>query len=636
MDTQSQRAKHVILGTAGHIDHGKTELVKALTGVDTDRLQEEKERGITIELGFARFDLPSGNSLGVVDVPGHEKFVKTTVAGIGGMDIILLVIAADEGVMPQTREHLDIIDLLGVRSGIIALTKADLVSPDEIELAHDEAQELIEGTSLEGAAIIPVSSVTRDGLDELTAELDRLVTHVTERSSAGVARLPIDRAFTLAGHGTVVTGTLWSGRIKQGDKLAIYPQDRQTRVRSVQVHDHAVDEAVAGQRTALGIHGVSKDELSRGDTLGTPGALHVTHMIDARLRMVTDIKPIKNRTRVHLHLGTAEVLARVVLLESDWLRAGDESLVQLHLESPVVAEKDDLFVIRSYSPVTTIGGGRVLDPAPRRHKRMKDDVLESLTVLEEGEVGDIVLHKLGEAGIEGLADADVAGLAGASATELLDGLLSEGRLERLGGRTLTSSRYDELKSRTEELLLEFASASPLEWGMSAEELRTRLSKRLERGVLDAVLAALADDGKISRRSDLVRLGSGDVDLTDEQSRLEAEIETMLRTAGATPPTLDELKQELGGKDFDPIIKLLAETGRVIKVTSTLLFHPDVITDMRKALADYFDGGETQLGVPQFKDMVGVTRKYAIPLLEYFDREGTTMRSGNVRLRGHRR
>jgi selenocysteine-specific elongation factor len=478
--------------------------------------------------------------------------------------------------------------------------------------------------------------VTRDGLDELTAELERLVGQVAERSSAGVARLPIDRAFTLAGHGTVVTGTLWSGRIKQGDKLVIYPQGKETRVRSVQVHDHAVDEAVAGQRTALGIHGVSKDELSRGDTLGTPNTLHVTHMIDAKLRMVTDIKPIKNRTRVHLHLGTAEVLARVVLLESDWLRPGEESLVQLRLESPVVAEKDDLFVIRSYSPVTTIGGGRVLDPTPKRHKRMKDDVLESLTVLEEGEAGDIVLHKLEEAGIEGLSDADVAGLTGASATELLNGLLFEGKLERLGGRILTSSRYDELKSRTQELLKQFAEGSPLEWGMSAEELRTRLSKKLERGVLDVVLGALAEEGKISKRSDLVHLGSGDVDLTDEQSRLAAEIEATLRTAGATPPTLDELKQELGGKDFDAIIKLLAETGRILKVTTTLFFHPDAVAEMRKVIADYFDGGETQLGVPQFKDMVGVTRKYAIPLLEYFDREGTTMRSGNVRLRGHRR
>jgi selenocysteine-specific elongation factor len=627
--------KHVILGTAGHIDHGKTELIRALTGVDTDRLREEKERGISIELGFARFDLPSGNSLGVVDVPGHEKFVKTTVAGIGGMDIILLVIAADEGVMPQTREHLDIIDLLGVRSGIVALTKTDLVSSEEIELAHDEAAELIEGTSLDGAAIIPVSSLSRDGLDELTVELERLVAQVVERSSAGAARLPIDRAFTLEGHGTVVTGTLWSGRIKQGDKLEIYPQGKETRVRSVQVHDHAVDEAVAGQRTALGIHGVSKDQLARGDTLGTSGALHVTQMLDARLRMVTDAKPVKNRTRVHLHLGTAEVLARIVLLESDWLRAGEESLVQLRLESPVVAEKDDLFVIRSYSPVTTIGGGRVLDPTPKRHKRMKDDVLEGLAVLEEGEASDIVLHRVEESGIEGMSDADISSQA-PGATELLEALLADGQLERLGGRILTASRYDELKSGTEKLLKQFADGSPLEWGMSAEELRGRLSKKLERGVLDAVLNALADEGLISRRGDLVRLGSGDVDLTDEQAKLAERIETRLAEAGPTPPTLDELRQELGGKDFDAMQKLLVETGRVIKVTSTLLFHPDAIAVMRRAIGGYFDGGETQLGVPQFKDMVGVTRKYAIPLLEYFDREGTTIRSGNVRVRGHRR
>jgi selenocysteine-specific elongation factor len=310
-------------------------------------------------------------------------------------------------------------------------------------------------------------------------------------------------------------------------------------------------------------------------------------------------------------------------------------LVQLRLESPVVAEKDDLFVIRSYSPVTTIGGGRVLDPTPKRHKRMKDDVLEGLAVLEDGEAGDIVLHRVEGSGIEGMSGADVESQA-PGAGELLEQLLAEGKLERLGGRFLTASRYDELKSGTEKLLKQFANGSPLEWGMSAEELRGRLSKKLERGVLDAVLEALADEGRISRRGDLVRLGSGDVDLTEEQSRLAERIEARLAEAGTTPPTLDELRQELGGKDFDAMQKLLVETGRVVKVTSTLLFHPDVIASLRKTIGDYFDGGETQLGVPQFKDMVGVTRKYAIPLLEFFDREGTTIRSGNVRVRGQRR
>jgi selenocysteine-specific elongation factor len=310
--------------------------------------------------------------------------------------------------------------------------------------------------------------------------------------------------------------------------------------------------------------------------------------------------------------------------------------VQLRLESPIVAEKDDLFVIRSYSPVHTIGGGRVLDPTPKRHKRMKEDVIESLTVLDEGEAEDVVLHRVEEAGIEGMADAEVAGLAGESTQELVDELLSGGKLVRLGGRILSAARADELKTRIQEILKRFSEGSPLEWGMSAEELRTRLSKKLERGVLDAALAAMASDALISRRGDLVRLGGADVELTEHQSRLAESIESRLAAAGASPPTLDELRQELGGKDFDAMVKLLAETGRIVKVTSTLLFHPDVIADMRKAIGDHFEGGERELGVPQFKDMVGVTRKYAIPLLEYFDREGTTMRSGNVRLRGHRR
>jgi len=279
--------KHVILGTAGHIDHGKTELIKALTGVDTDRLREEKERGISIELGFARFDLPSGVTLGVVDVPGHERFVKTTLAGAAGMDLVLLVIAADEGVMPQTREHLDIVDLLGIRAGVVALTKTDLVGEEEIELAREEAEELLAGTSLAGAPIVPVSSVSGDGLPDLVRELEALVAGVVERSAAGPARLPVDRVFSLAGHGTIVTGTLWAGTVSPGDKLEIYPSERSARVRSVQVHDQPVERAEAGQRVALGLAGVSKDDLSRGDTVGAPRALHVTHMLDARLRLKT-------------------------------------------------------------------------------------------------------------------------------------------------------------------------------------------------------------------------------------------------------------------------------------------------------------------------------------------------------------
>jgi selenocysteine-specific elongation factor len=622
----SEPTKHVILGTAGHIDHGKTELIKALTGVDTDRLREEKERGISIELGFARFDLPSGATLGVVDVPGHERFVRTTLAGAAGMDLVLLVIAADEGVMPQTREHLDIVDLLGIRAGVVALTKADLVGEEEIELAREEAEELLKGTSLDGAPIVPVSAVSGAGLDALVTELETLVATVAERPSTGPARLPVDRVFSLAGHGTIVTGTLWAGSVSPGDRLKIYPRGKEVRVRSVQVHDRPVERAEAGQRVALGLAGVGKDELERGDTVGTPGALHVTHMLDARFRLVAGAKPIANRVRVHLHLATTEVLARIVLLESETLRAGEESLVQLRLEGPVVAEKDDLFVVRSYSPVTTIGGGRVIDPMPKRHKRMRDDVLESLEVLEAGKPDEVLLHLVDGAGIEGAARADV------DRGGPLDALIADGRLIEIAGRVLTSERYAELKAEVVELLDAFAAGSPLEWGMSGEELRGKLARNMDRGVLDAAMRDLEREGRLSRRGNLVRAGGVDVALSETQSLLASRIESRLASAGANPPTLDELRDELGGPDFDAIVKLMAETGRIVKVTSTLLFHPDVIEDIRKTVVRFF-GTERELSVPVFKDMVGVTRKFAIPLLEYFDREGVTVRSGNVRLKG---
>jgi selenocysteine-specific elongation factor len=627
----SEPTKHAILGTAGHIDHGKTELIKALTGVDTDRLREEKERGISIELGFARFDLPSGVTLGVVDVPGHERFVKTTLAGAAGMDLVLLVIAADEGVMPQTREHLDIVDLLGIRAGVVALTKTDLVGEEEIELAREEAEELLAGTSLGGAPIVPVSSVSRVGLDDLTAALEALVGEIAERSSSGAARLPVDRVFSLAGHGTIITGTLWAGTVSPGDRLEIYPHGKEVRVRSVQVHDRPVERAEAGQRVALGLAGVGKDELRRGDTVGTPGALHVTHMLDARLRLVGSARPIANRVRVHLHLGTAEVLARIVLLESETLRAGEESLVQLRLESPVVAEKEDLFVVRSYSPVTTIGGGRVIDPRPKRHKRMREEVLEALEVLEVGEPSEVLLHLVDGAGIEGMSRGDLEGRAG-GAGESLGALLADGRLVEVAGRVLTAERHAELKSEVIEFLGEFAAGSPLEWGMSGEELRGKLARDMDRGVLDAAIRDLEGEGKASRRGNLVRAGGADVALSESQSRLASEIESRLLAAGPNPPTLDELRDELGGGEFDAIVKLMAETGRIVKVTSTLLFHPDVVEEIRKAVVRHFET-ERELGVPAFKDMVGVTRKFAIPLLEHFDREGVTVRSGNVRLKG---
>lgn len=626
--------KHVVLGTAGHIDHGKTALVKALTGVDTDRLKEEKERGISIELGFARLDLPSGASVGIVDVPGHERFVRTMLAGVAGIDLVLLVVAADEGVMPQTREHMDIVNLMGSGAGLVALTKADLVTAEELELAREDVESFLSGTALEGAPIVPVSSVTRSGLDDLMARLDGLVAAVEERRPSGAARLPIDRAFSLAGHGTVVTGTLWSGTIRPGDTLELYPSGRETRVRSVHVHDEPVEKAEAGQRTAVGVHGISKGSVARGDTLGTPGALHVTRMLDARLTLVRGARAIENRTRVHFHLGTSETLGRVVLLDRETLGPGEDALVQMRLEGPVVAEAGDRFVIRSYSPVTTIGGGRVIAATPGRHARMKDDVLGALAVLEGGSAEEVVVQEVHRAGIEGARAADLSGKEGGVAASTLAALVADGRLTRVGDRLLTPERLAELRERVEKLLEGFSAASPLVWGMSAEELRGKLAKRLERSLLDAVLSDLEAAGRVSRRGNLVRWGAAQVDLPPEHARLADLIETRLAAGGAAPPSLDELRRDIASRDFDTIVKLLAETGRVTKVTSGMIFHPRVLDELRSKVVGYFEKHE-RLAVAEFKDLAGVTRKHAIPILEFLDREGTTLRLGDFRVKGRR-
>ncbi|MBM3307417.1 MAG: selenocysteine-specific translation elongation factor [Candidatus Eisenbacteria bacterium] len=626
--------KHVVLGTAGHIDHGKTALVRALTGTDTDRLKEEKERGISIELGFARLTLPSGASVGIVDVPGHERFVRTMLAGAAGIDVVLLVVAADEGVMPQTREHVDIVTLLGSRAGVVALTKADLVGAEELELAREDVEEYLRGTALEGAAIVPVSSVTGSGLDELVARIDALVASVEERRPGRTARLPIDRAFTLAGHGTVVTGTLWSGSIGQGDTLALYPSGRETRVRSVHVHGEPVERAEAGQRTAVGLHGVPKDSVARGDTLGTPGALHVTHMLDARLSLARGARPLGNRTRVHFHLGTSETLARVVVLDRELLVPGEDGLVQMRLEGPVVAEAGDRFVVRSYSPVTTIGGGRVIAATPGRHARMKEDVLGALAVLEEGSAEDVAVQEVHRAGIQGARAADLTGAAGVTTDGVLEGLVADGRLVRVGDRVLTPGRLAELTDRCKEVLGAFATSSPLAWGMSTEELRGKLAKKLDRGLLDAVLAALERDGLVTRRVGMVRWGAAEVTLPPEQARVADAIEARLLDAGAAPPSLDELRNDIASRDFDTIVRLLAETGRLVKVTSAMVFHPRALDELRAKVAAHFRAHE-KLGVAEFKDLAGVSRKHAIPILEFLDREGTTTRAGDHRTKGRR-
>ncbi len=380
--------KQIILGTAGHIDHGKTSLIKAVTGTDTDRLKEEKERGITIELGFAALDLPSGQHLGIVDVPGHEKFVKNMVAGATGIDIVVMVIAADEGVMPQTREHMEICTLLGVQYGMVAVTKIDMVDEEWLELALEDIRDFVRGTFLEDAPMAPVSSLTAEGIPEFIEILDELAAKIPERPPSDLFRLPIDRVFTMKGFGTVITGTLISGRVQVGDTIMIYPSGITSKVRGIQVHNKSADDARAGMRTAINFQGLEKEAISRGEVLSKPSTLEASYMVDVSLHyLASNKKPIKNRTRVRFHTGTSEVLGNLILLDREELAPGEEAIIQLRLDSPVALVKDDRFVIRSYSPIYTIGGGVVLNPIPLKHKRLKPDTVEGTKKIRERGTG---------------------------------------------------------------------------------------------------------------------------------------------------------------------------------------------------------------------------------------------------------
>jgi len=402
--------KQIILGTAGHIDHGKTSLIKAISGTDTDRLKEEKERGITIELGFASLDLPDGQHLGIVDVPGHEKFVKNMVAGATGIDIVVMVIAADEGVMPQTREHMEICTLLGIQHGLIVMTKTDMVDEEWLELALEDIREFSQGTFLEEAPIMPVSSVTGDGIPELIGAINEIAGSIPQRPPSSLFRLPIDRVFTMKGFGTVITGTLVSGKISVGETIMVYPTGITSKVRGIQVHNLSAETAEAGQRTAINFQGLDKAAVKRGEVLSTPDALIASYMVDISFHyLASSKKPLKNRTLVRFHTGTSEVMGYLILLEQEELPPGQTVVAQLRLDSPVAIVKDDRFVIRSYSPVRTIGGGQVLNPIPQKHKRLKQDVIDGLQHLTDEDPEAIISQQIQQAGYGGVSFRQTAG-----------------------------------------------------------------------------------------------------------------------------------------------------------------------------------------------------------------------------------
>ena len=628
--------KSVIVGTAGHIDHGKTALVKALTGIDADRLVEEKRRGITIDIGFANLELPmpSGETLrlGFVDVPGHERFVRNMLAGIGGIDLVLLVIAADESIKPQTREHFDICRLLSVRRGITVLTKADLVDRETLDVVRLEVEEFLRGSFLDSAQtpIVPVSSLTGAGLDELKAALTKVAAETTARDSNAIMRLPIDRVFTMKGFGTVVTGTLVSGTVRKDDELQVFPAGRRVRVRGVQVHGKAADQAEAGQRTALNLVGATTAELARGMMLAPPATLRATVRADAELSLLPSAKPLRDRARVHFHSYTSDCIATVMLYDRKQLRSGETGFAQMRLSEPTLLLPGDRFIMRQFSPVVTVGGGVVLENTP---PRVKDAAGHSdfLRRLSEKSEPNVLFARVLASGPGGLTIAEAIARMGWPSRQIVSVLSAIPEVVRIGDILISKPALELLRKRLVLLLDTFHRQNALVAGMNKEELRGQLSDVAPEIFSNIVEEALARKA-IEVAGELVHLAGRGVSMKDEETESKQIIEAAFATAGLKVPAL---KDVLAGLKLDKaralkIVTLLLRDKVLVKISDDLVFHRDALADLRNRLA----GEKTKsakLDVARFKDLTGATRKYAIPLLEYLDRERVTRRVGNDRV-----
>ncbi len=646
--------KSITIGTAGHIDHGKTALVKALTGIDADRLEEEKRRGITIDLGFAHMDLTAANGetlrMGFVDVPGHERFVRNMLAGVGGIDLVLLVIAADEGVKPQTREHLDILKLLDVRRGITVLTKSDTVDAETLEVVRLEVREFLRGTFLDDAnSIIPVSCLTGAGIDELKAALAAAASDVQSRDPLAHARLPIDRVFTMKGFGTVVTGTLISGTITQEDELEIFPTKRRVRVRGVQVHGRPAEKTIAGQRTALNLAGASTKDLSRGMVLAPPALFEKTQLVDAKLQLLpTAPHELKNRARVHFHSYTLETVAEIVLHEDEEseggvakndrkdakvrplrLRQGDERFARIRLREAALLLPGDRFIIRQFSPVVTIGGGVVLDAAPvPRFVGLRS----FLQILSEENPESILRVRVARRRHDGVTLSQLVAEAGWTRNVIeaqLSGAVRQGQILRIGDRLVHGPAMSAFQLLLLSAVEDFQKKNPLAGGIAKEELREQAKVGVD--VFEAALDLLFKDRKIEVSGELARLPGPGIALKDEEAESKIRIEQTFAAAGLAVPALNEV---LAGLKIDrlraqKIVTLLLRERVLIKVSNDLVFHRSALEDLRGKVAAY-KLKSPRIDVAQFKTLTGVTRKYAIPLLEYLDRERVTKRVEDAR------
>ncbi|MBI2115352.1 MAG: selenocysteine-specific translation elongation factor [candidate division NC10 bacterium] len=632
--------RHLIIGTAGHIDHGKTTLVKALTGIDTDRLKEEKERGISIELGFAFLRLPDGVQAGIVDVPGHERFVKTMLAGVGGIDLVILVIAADEGVMPQTREHLHICALLQVKRGLVALTKSDLVEAEWLEMVRADIVGTLKGTFLDGCPVVPCSATTGQGLPELLQAIQDQAAAAEPKRTEGTVRLPVDRVFTIKGFGTVITGTLWSGTLAVGDEVAILPADLRSRVRRLQVHGQTVERAVAGQRTAVNLPGLEVSQIERGDVLCLPGTLHSSETFDATLSLLPDApRPLVNRARIRFHLGTSERLARVVLLDREELQPGGQAYVHLRLETPSAALPADRYVIRSYSPAVTIGGGSILDPNPPRERRPRAKMIEHLRILEQGSPTDRLERLLLAAGFTPATGDELRRRSDLDPTAVADSLRAlteKGAAVLVGPKgeagVLHAERLAQLEKEVLARLAEFHAKQPLKDGLAKEELRSKLPAQLTPATFGWMLARLTEAGVIAVERDKVRLAAHRPTLSAAEEEFKAKIETAYRAAAFQPPTPEGVLGSLQAerKLLQAVFHRMVDDGILVKVKEDIFLHREHYQQLRERVLAHFQA-QSSINVGTMKDLFGVSRKYAIPFLEHLDDVRITRRQGDERV-----
>ncbi len=631
--------KSIIIGTAGHIDHGKTALVKALTGIDADRLEEEKRRGITIDLGFAHLELaaPSGEKLrlGFIDVPGHERFVRNMLAGVGGMDLVLMVVAADESIKPQTREHFEICRLLSIPRGITVITKADLVDEDTLSVVRMEIEDFVRGSFLDASRspIVAISALKATGLDELKREIIRLTAEVPARDTDALFRLPVDRVFTMKGFGAVVTGTLIAGKVKKEEEVEIFPVRKRARVRGVQVHGSMTDQALAGQRTALNLAGVQMEELARGMTLAAPGVFEPTQKLAVRIALLKDAKPLKNRARVHLHAFTSETIAEVALLGAiDELKPGASAYARLRTAEPLLLLPGDRAILRQFSPVITIGGAVVLDafPLPRQKQEILQDFLHTLST---GTLQEALLARIARRGHEGLslrAAVCETGLKPSVLQPMVAGLVQQKQIMQVGEFLLSTQAAQKTREKLVSILEAFHKANPLVGGISKEELREKLG--LHQTVMEALLGQMVRDKKAEISGEQVRLAGRGVELKDDETKAKQQIEKAFADAGLKVPLMKEVLDKLpvDKARAQKLVTLLLRDRVLVKLADDLVFHQSALQGLRQLMAAQ-KTRTPKIDVPTFKDLIGVTRKYAIPLLEYLDQQRITRRVGDERI-----